>query len=249
MKRKIIFILYVIIFLLVASINVISIKKFFDKKQFKKLDDIVANNYVVNLVSFNEEEVSEVVESQPENVSTEQENNTIIPSTQVSEPTLEIPKAAIEEKKEIVETNPIIAEALYDGLAEQELIDKLNRSLKNEIAETGIDFVNFYKNTGLDPYLAVAIVLHETGCSWNCSNLVKECFNVGGLKGGPNFYRDTRYTCYSSKDEGVNAYLNILYNNYYSQGLTTPELINPKYATGTTWAGKINYYIEKIKNN
>ena len=80
---------------------------------------------------------------------------------------------------------------------------KLERSLKNELSGTAVNFVGFYKNTGLDPYLSVAIVLHETGCAWECSNLVKQCYNYGGMKGGENTYNNTRYTCYSSKEEGT----------------------------------------------
>ena len=40
-----------------------------------------------------------------------------------------------------------------------------------------------------------------------------------------------------------------LYNNYYALGLTTAETINPKYAESKTWASKVNYYIDKIKQN
>ena len=36
-----------------------------------------------------------------------------------------------------------------------------------------------------DSYVAVAIMLHETGCKSNCSSLVRNCNNVGGQKGSP----------------------------------------------------------------
>ena len=52
---------------------------------------------------------------------------------------------------------------------------------------------------------------------------------------------------FNTLDEGIKGYLDILYNNYYSKGLTTPELMNPTYAASTTWASKVNWYIEKIK--
>ena len=89
--------------------------------------------------------------------------------------------------------------------------------------------------------------MHETGCTWKCSSLVRECYNYGGMKGGQNKYKETNYTCYSSKEEGINAYLNMLYNNYYAKGLTTPELINPKYAASLEWATAINRYMDKFK--
>lgn len=247
MKRKLIFILYTVIIIIVALINIISIKKFFDKKQEKM--DIAWNqssNYVVNFVSYNIQEPQQVV-TEPvveEEVVSDPVEEEPVTTEVVSEETnvnLEIPKA--EEQEEVVVDN-----ILFDGLTEQELIDKLNRSLKNELSGTAVDFVNYYKSTGLDPYLAIAIILHETGCSWTCSNLVKVCFNFGGMKGGPNYYNGTSYTCFASKEEGINAYLNMLYNNYYSKGLVTPELMNPKYAASMAWSAKINQYINKIKN-
>ena len=73
-------------------------------------------------------------------------------------------------------------EIVYDGLTKQQLIDKLNRNLNSTLSGTGEIFANYALELGLDPYLAVAIVLHETGCSWDCSNLVKACYNVGGQK-------------------------------------------------------------------
>ena len=46
----------------------------------------------------------------------------------------------------------------------------------------------------------------------------------------------------------INGYLDMLFTNYYSKGLNTPELINPKYAASSTWSEKINNYILEIKS-
>lgn len=135
---------------------------------------------------------------------------------------------------------------VYDGLTLTELTDKLNRSLNSDLANTGYYFAEFTKRTGLDPYLSVAIVLLETGCTWQCSTFTVQCNNIGGLKGHGSC-NGTSYSKYDSLDEGINAYLNIIYNGYYLKGLTTPELMNPKYAESTEWARKVNTYIEKIK--
>lgn len=137
-------------------------------------------------------------------------------------------------------------EIVYDGLTMNQLAEKLNRSLNSSIAGTGHLFASRSIELGLDPYLAVAIVLHETGCSWDCSELVKQCYNVGGQKGAPGCWGGS-YQAFNSLEEGINSYLNNLYYNYYAQGLTTPETINPKYAESQVWASKINWYIEKIK--
>ena len=114
----------------------------------------------------------------------------------------------------------------------------MNSSLKGK----GELFASYSIELGLDPYLALAIVLHETGCSYSCSSLVKTHNNLGGLKGS-----NGKYLYFNTLDEGIKGYLDILYKNYYSKGLTTPELMNSRYAASTTWASKVNWYIEKIK--
>lgn len=147
-----------------------------------------------------------------------------------------------EENSEIIE-EPII----YDNMTEEQLTNKLNRTLTSSLSGTGYIFSSFTAQTGMDPYLAVAIVLHETGCKWGCSDLVDRCYNVGGIKGSPGCY-NSAYQAYSSLEEGINSYLNKLYYNYYANGLTTPELINPVYAESGTWAQQVNNYIYEIKN-
>lgn len=155
----------------------------------------------------------------------------------------------LETFKEEVDKNSHIkdnGEVVLDGMTLTELTNKLNKSLTSTLTNTGHYFANYYVKTGLDPYLAVAIVLHETGCKWTCSKLVRECNNIGGMKGSPKCDGGS-YMKYDSLEEGINGYLDMLYNNYYKKGLTTPELINPKYAESTTWSEKINNYINEIK--
>ena len=135
---------------------------------------------------------------------------------------------------------------VYDGLTRDQLVEKFNRNLKSTLAGKGDIFVDYALELGLDPYLALAIVLHETGCSWECSRLVKVCNNVGGQK-GENSCEGGYYRSYPTLDEGIKGFMDNLYNNFYSKGLTTPEAINPRYAASTAWAGKINYYMQQIK--
>jgi len=139
-------------------------------------------------------------------------------------------------------------EIVYDGLTLEELTAKLNKSLNSTIAGKGELFASYSLKLGLDPYLTVAIVLHETGCSWDCSELVKQCNNVGGQKGAPGCWGGS-YQAFNSLDEGIIKYMDNLYSNYYAVGLTTPEAINTRYAESQVWASKINTYIEKIKAN
>lgn len=143
---------------------------------------------------------------------------------------------------EVEEIDPIV----YDGLTKQQLVDKLNRNLNSTLAGYGESFANYSLELGIDPYLAVAIVLHETGCSWDCSSLVKYCYNVGGQKGNPGCNGGS-YAAFSSLDEGIRRFMYNLHDNFYAYGLTTAETINKKYAENPTWYVSINKYIDKIK--
>lgn len=151
-----------------------------------------------------------------------------------------------QEKVEIVpieEPEPIV----YDGLTRKQLIDKLNRSMNSTISGKGEIFADLSLELGVDPYLALAIVLEETGCTWDCSYLAKICNNVGGMVG----YSECGgvYQSYSSIDEGIRSFIYNLYYGYIAQGLTTAEEINRKYAESQTWHTKINSYISKIRAN
>ena len=148
----------------------------------------------------------------------------------------ELQREALEAKKQ---------EVVYDGMTLQELSDKLNRTLNSTLSGQGMTFATKAIDLGIDPYLAVAIVMHETGCKWNCSSLLKRCNNVGGMKGSG--CSGSSYAGFATLEEGINAYMNNLYKNYISKGLTTAEAIGPKYAASNTWTNQVNTYINEIK--
>jgi len=135
---------------------------------------------------------------------------------------------------------------VYDGLTFEELVDKLNRNLKNDITNKGDVIASKCLELGVDPYVATAIILHETGCGQSsCSKIARECYNFGGQKGsGCGMYKR-----YYSVDEGLQGMIQNLYNNYYSKGLTTIDTIAPRYAESSAWPAKIHWYVNKIKNN
>lgn len=138
---------------------------------------------------------------------------------------------------------------IYEGKTLTELTEQLNKSLSNSyLTNTGYFFAKYTKDTGLDPYLSVAIVLLETGCKWECSGLTKGCYNIGGLKGHGSC-NGTSYSKYDTLEEGIDSYLDIIYYNYYLKGLTTPEKMNSKYAESPVWAEKVNNYIKEIRTN
>ena len=135
---------------------------------------------------------------------------------------------------------------VYDGMTMSELAEKLNRSLKSTIAGKGDIFASYSLERGVDPYLAVSIMLLETGCNWSCSSLMRKCNNVGGQKGSPSCDSGS-YKSYPSLDEGIKGFIDNIADNYYAYGLTTPEAMNKKYAASDMWAIKVNNYISSVK--
>ena len=134
---------------------------------------------------------------------------------------------------------------VFEGMTIEEIAAQLNKSLKNDISGKGMVIANKCIELGVNPYVATAIILHETGCGQNqCSNIARNCFNFGGQKGaGCGAYKK-----YNSVDEGLEGMISNLYRNYYSRGLVTVETIGPKYAESDTWISKINWYVNKIRN-
>lgn len=141
-----------------------------------------------------------------------------------------------------------IVKKVYNNMTMEELTNKLNKSLTSTLSNTGHLFAKYSIKYGVDPYLAVAIALHETGCKWGCSNLVKQCNNVGGQKGSPGCGGGT-YKSFSSLEAGIHGFIYNIYNNYYKYGLNTPELMNRKYAASKTWSTKVKAYMTSIKNS
>ncbi len=158
-----------------------------------------------------------------------------------SKVTTEKIKEVKEEKKEDKkEAEPIV----YSGMTLKQLGAKLNKSLKSDLAGKGYLIASYSLQKGVDPYVATAIILHETGCEWGCSTLVKRCNNVGGQKGSGC----GSYAAFSSLDTGIKKFIDNLAKNYYAKGLNTPEKMNAKYAESRDWSTKVNKYIQKIKS-
>ena len=148
---------------------------------------------------------------------------------------------------EIITTPEIKEEKIivYENMTYEELVDKLNRTLSSDLTGMGYAYATYSLELGVDPYLAVAISIHETGCTWNCSYLLKACNNVGGQKGEGC----GEYKAYDTLEEGIYGFILNIKNKYVDYGLLTAEQMNPKYAEDPMWASKVNKYIEKIRNN
>ena len=171
------------------------------------------------------------------------------PSVEVL-PTLTIAKAQTQKELDQEQIEEKKKEIVYDGMTLEQLSEKLNRSLNSTISGQGYTFASYSVELGIDPYLAVAIVMHETGCQWQCSSLMQLCNNVGGMRGGGTGQcNGGSYASFPSLQDGIKAFMNNLYKNYFSQGLTTPETIGPKYAASTTWPTQVRSYMEKVKKS
>ena len=117
-------------------------------------------------------------ETKVEDTTLKEDNNT----STVTNTTNEVQQTEQPQQETVVQQ-----EAVYEGLTLDELASKLDRSFKNELSGKGYLYASYSLEKGVDPYLAAAISLEETGCNWNCSNLVKSCNNVGGMKGSVDF--------------------------------------------------------------
>lgn len=196
-----------------------------DKLMNVDVDKVMNKNLVKEEIKVTEEETPNLIEEKE--------------STEVVEKKLETAEQS---------NNNTVVKKVYNNMTMEELSAKLNRSLNSTLSNTGSLFAKYSIQYGVDPYLAVAIALHETGCKWECSSLVKQCNNVGGQKGSPGCGGGS-YKAFSSLESGIHGFIYNLYNNYYKYGLNTPELMNSKYAESTTWASKVNSYITSIRNN
>ncbi len=202
---------------------------------------------VININSYNK------IEQKKENIKIEAENRYQLAKADATQITLTTFNKFLEKKVQVEEERKereyqeyLKSLIVYDGLTMDELAEKLDRSLKNELHGYGRLYAEYSLANGVDPYIAVAISLHETGCNGNCSSLMRTCNNVGGQKGSP-VCGSGGYKGFDTLEDGIKGFIDNLSRNYFGMGLNTPELMNSKYAGSTTWASKVNYYVDTIK--
>lgn len=207
-----------------------------------KEDKAVIQETTSDMHKENKVEITEVEESKEKSIA----NGEVNESTNMI--TEEVDESTNIITEEVNESTTVVNNVIYNGMTLEDVSSQLNRSLTSTLSGHGEYIASYSIERGVDPYLATAIMLHETGCSWNCSSLVVSCNNVGGMKGSPSCGGGS-YRYFSTLDEGIKAFIDNLADNYYAYGLTTPELMNSRYAESTTWAMKVNTYISKIKSN
>lgn len=158
-----------------------------------------------------------------------------------------------QDKKEVIDEIQISKEEaltkrviVYDNMTMSELADKLNRSMKDTLSGKGELLASYSLEKGVDPYIALSIILLESGCnSGRCSGLTRNCYNFGGQKGTPSCNGGS-YKAFNSVDDGLKGFIDNL-SGYYAKGLNTPEKMNSRYAESSTWAMKVRNYERSIK--
>lgn len=126
-------------------------------------------------------------------------------------------------------------------IAKLKVIAKLNdieKSIYNKSIESEL--------THEQAILLVAISKHETG-NWT-SELYKNNNNFGGLYNG----KEEKFYSYSNKEQGLQAFVNLLKNNYFGKGLKSIEEIGNKYCpvgasndpkgVNVNWIPKVTLY-------
>ena len=150
-------------------------------------------------------------------------------------------KVKINSLKAEYATSGVLRIEVFEGMTMEELTAKLNRSLKGILAGHGDVIASHSLSLGIDPYVAAAIMIHETGNG--SSKIANSCYNFGGQKGaGCGAYKR-----YNSVDEGLRGMIDNLNRNYYSRGLTTIDTIAPRYAESSDWPAKIHYYVNRLR--
>src|SRR5574344_2306341 len=142
-------------------------------------------------------------------------------------------------KKESIADTARVSGRMYDGIEYRGYAQTI---VENLASYAGVPVWNGLQY-GVDPYVAVAISLLETGCKWNCTVSHN---NVGG-----------NMVCYNGKcyirsfntiEEGITYHISNLYNGFYAKGITEVTQIGRSYAASPTWSQRVYGYIEEIRN-
>lgn len=125
-------------------------------------------------------------------------------------------------------------------------MSQINESLNSTLSGKADVIVNYSLEYNVEPYLATAIILRETGCKLECINLVKKCNNAAGQKGSPSC-NGSSYKKQDTLTEGIKGAIYNIYINYVKYNLLTAEQMNHKYLNDPECANQVNKYINEIK--
>ena len=131
---------------------------------------------------------------------------------------------------------------VYEGKTREEVINQLNKSLGGVLSGKANIIVDKALSLGVDPYVAAAIMVHESANGK--SRIARSCNNFGGQKGaGCGGWKS-----YPSVQAGIEGMIQNMYNNYYSKGLNTIDKMASRYAESPAWPAKIHSFVNKLKS-
>lgn len=131
-------------------------------------------------------------------------------------------------------------ELMFENQTVLEVAEVLDKTFEGALAGQGELFAILCMEKGMDPYLAAAISAHETANGKSNAARVKN--NFGGIMCRSGL------CSYSTKEAGITKFINNIYKNYYSKGLTTPNSMAKKYAADPAWPTRVNNWYKQIKN-
>lgn len=161
-------------------------------------------------------------------------------------------KLAYEKKKEIQIQESNLAELKNSGIygstdlaansnisveAMDKIIDYYEQNIRHtEFYGKGYVFIEAAKQSGLNPIYLFAHAACES--DYGCSAIARyhnNYFGIGAFDSNPN----AAYVMGDNVDEGIISGAIWIRKNYYDQGLTTLEQMNPIYCTDTNWTNMI----------
>jgi len=142
----------------------------------------------------------------------------------------------------------------YEEVDAMTIANKINGSLKGELANYGELIAKYSIVNNVNPYLVAAMIIENSECEETCSILVTRCKNVGKLL----YHKDnmTESSCfggyyqdYKTIDDSIKAYIKYIKNNFYDNELQTPIQIYKKYGKDVRWVFRLNNLMDRMKNS
>ena len=145
-------------------------------------------------------------------------------------------------KEEVINTD-------YDGENYEQIGKKLDKVFTKTLLEGYGEYIaRIAIAKSVNPYLIGGIILESTACKMECNILFKQCNNVSGMKGEPGCFGGN-YKKYDSVGDGIIDLVNYISKNFYTTELQNPNKMYQEYGKNTTWAYKVNKYMETIKKS
>ena len=135
-----------------------------------------------------------------------------------------------------IKENQLLYLELNDMIEQNNKLNNLDKSDPKTLIKMACEIYD------LDYTLAISIARLETANF--TSDIYVQNNNVGGMR-----TPDGQWNSYKTLIEGVNEYVICLKDNYINQGLTTPELIQPKYCPtndgGSNWLEQVKIIMKE----